>query len=243
MALKVIGRFGEAALADIPAEVERAEQLGFDGISTSETAHEALSRLAIGAQVSATVGVGTSVLIAFARSPFVVAQAAWELQQFTGGRITIGLGSQVKGHNERRFSSGPWVAPARRMEEYVRVMRAVWETFQTGKLVLFEGDHYNFTLCPPAFSPGPIDFPPPQVHIAAVGAAMTRVAGRVADGLLPHSFTTETYLRDVTIPNLHRAATEAGRDPSDITVSTGGLVAVVDSEDEIQRKLMDLRQR
>jgi len=240
--LKVSGRFGAGLLSDVPSEVERAERLGYDAITTSETKYEATTRWTLAAHMSTRAEIGTSIIIAFPRSPFVMAQMAWELQKLTGGRVMIGLGTQVKGHNERRFSSGKWEAPATRMEEYIRMMRAVWDTFQTGAKPEFEGRFYNFTLCPPAFNMGPIDVPPPKVFISAVGPAMTRVAGRVADGLFLHSFTTEKYIREVTLPELARGAEQAGRDLSDIEVSGGGMMALGNDDSEIEQKLLALRQ-
>ncbi len=241
--MKVVGHIGGKDLAQVPGDVARLERLGFDVVTTSELAHEATMRWTLAAQASTTAEVSTSVMIAFARSPFVTAQMAWELQKLTGGRVSVGLGTQVKGHNERRFSTGRWVPPAPRMEEYVRVMRAAWQTFQSGKLEPFEGEHYRFSLCPPAFNPGPIDFPPPRIFVAAVGPAMTRVAGRVADGLLPHSFTTTEYVEQVTLPNLRVGAEQAGRDVADIEVAAGGMVALAESESELERSLLGLRER
>lgn len=241
--MKVVGYIGRDGLANVPGDVARLERLGYDVLTTSELANEATMRWTLAAHSSTRAEVSTSVMIAFARSPFVTAQMAWELQQLTGGRVSVGLGTQVKGHNERRFSTGEWVPPAPRMEEYVRAMRAAWRTFQTGRLEPFEGKHYRFTLCPPAFNPGPIDFPAPKVFIAAVGPAMTRVAGRVADGLLPHAFTTPEYVRAVTIPNLAKGAEQAGRDVTEIEVAAGGMVALAGSEAYLEKELLALRER
>jgi probable F420-dependent oxidoreductase len=241
--MKVVGRYGEGLLEAVPDEIARLERLGYDALTTGELKNEATMRWTLAAHASTRAEIGMSVMIAFPRSPFVTAQMAWELQQMTGGRIMVGLGSQVKGHNERRFSTGPWVSPAKRMEDYVLTMRAVWETFQTGKLMPFEGEHYQFTLCPPAFNPGPIDVPFPKIFLAAVNPAMTRVTGRVADGLLPHAFTTEKYVREVTLPNLARGTEEAGRDISDIEVSAGGMMALAETEEELVDKLLQARER
>ncbi len=241
--MKVVGRYGEDVLEAVPGEIARLERLGYDVLTTGELKYEATTRWTLAAHASTRAEIGMSVMIAFPRSPFVTAQMAWELQRMTGGRVSIGLGSQVKGHNERRFSTGEWVSPAARMEEYVQMMRAVWQTFQTGKMNPFEGDHYQFTLCPPAFNAGPIDVPFPKIFLAAVNPAMTRVAGRVADGLLPHSFTTEKYVWEVTLPNLAKGAEKAGRNVEDIEIAAGGMMALADSESELEQKLLKLRQR
>lgn len=241
--MKVVGRYGEGVLEAVPGEIARMERLGYDVLTTGELKYEATTRWTLAAHASTRAEIGMSVMIAFPRSPFVTAQMAWELQRMTGGRVSVGLGSQVKGHNERRFSTGKWVSPAARMEEYVQMMQAVWQTFQTGKLHPFEGTHYQFTLCPPAFNAGPIDVPFPTIFLAAVNPAMTRVAGRVADGLLPHSFTTEKYVRQVTLPNLAEGATAAGRDVADIEIAAGGMMALADSDEELEQELLKLRQR
>jgi len=241
--MKVVGRYGDGLLEAVPVEVNRLESLGYDVLTTGELKYEATTRWTLAAHASTRAEIGMSVMIAFPRSPFVTAQMAWELQRMTGGRISIGLGSQVKGHNERRFSTGEWVSPAARMEDYVLMMRAVWKTFQTGHLSPFVGEHYQFTLCPPAFNPGPIDAPFPKIFLAAVNPAMTRVAGRVADGLLPHSFTTEKYVRDVTLPNLTLGAERADRDVSEIEIAAGGMMALAETESELEQKLLKLRER
>tara|TARA_B110000438_G_scaffold81510_1_gene81370 strand:+ start:20583 stop:21599 length:1017 start_codon:yes stop_codon:yes gene_type:complete len=241
--MKVVGRYGDGLLEAVPVEVNRLESLGYDVLTTGELKYEATTRWTLAAHASTRAEIGMSVMIAFPRSPFVTAQMAWELQRMTGGRISIGLGSQVKGHNERRFSTGEWVAPAARMEDYVLMMRSVWKTFQTGRLSPFVGEHYQFTLCPPAFNPGPIDAPFPKIFLAAVNPAMTRVAGRVADGLLPHSFTTEKYVRDVTLPNLTLGAETADRDVSEIEIAAGGMMALAETESELEQKLLKLRER
>ncbi|NQW16912.1 MAG: TIGR03617 family F420-dependent LLM class oxidoreductase [Chloroflexi bacterium] len=241
--MKVVGHFGDGPLEKVPEQVKRLERLGFDVAATSEVMNEATMRWTLAAHVSTSIEVSTHVIIAFPRSPFVLAQMAWELQRMTGGRISIGLGSQVKGHNERRFSTGMWRSPARRMEDYIRTMRAVWATFQSGELVPYEGEFYNFTLCPPAFNMGPNDEPTPKVYLAAVGPEMTKVAGRVADGLLPHAFTTSKYVHDVTLPTLRAAAISEGRDPSEIEISAGGLMALGMDEDAVEQELHSLRSR
>ncbi len=164
--MKVSGRFGAGLLSDVPSEVERAERLGYDAITTSETKYEATTRWTLAAHTSTRAEIGTSIIIAFPRSPFVMAQMAWELQKLTGGRVMIGLGTQVKGHNERRFSV-PWSAPLPRMREYVQALRAIWRCWENGEKLDFTGEHYNFTLMTPEFSPPPSGLPPVPVTIAA----------------------------------------------------------------------------
>ena len=241
--MKVVGHFGDGALENVPDQVRRLECLGFDIASTSEVKHEATMRWTLAAHASTSIEISTHVIIAFPRSPFVLAQMAWELQRMTAGRVSIGLGSQVKGHNERRFSTGMWRSPARRMEDFIRSMRVVWATFQSGDLVPYEGEFYQFTLCPPAFNMGPNDVPFPKIYLAAVGPEMTKVAGRVADGLLPHAFTTPKYVHEVTLPTLRKAAIAEGRDPADISINGGGLMALGADDAAVEAELLKLRSR
>jgi probable F420-dependent oxidoreductase len=240
--MKVEAGFGGRKLDTIADEARRLESLGYDGIVTGETMYEITTRWTLACAATERVDVGTSVMIAFPRSPFVVAQQAWELQEFSKGRVNLGLGTQVKGHNERRFSSGQWAPPAPRMQEYVQMVRAVWNTFQTGARPEFAGQYYQFRLCPPAFNMGPIAYPAPKVFISAVGPAMARVAGRVCDGLRIHGFSTEKYVRDVLLPNVRRGAEQAGRDLAGFEISGGGMLVLGETESEIEQNLEKLRQ-
>lgn len=240
--MKVEAGFGGGWLGGVQQEAKRLEDLGYDGIVTGETLHEATGRWTLACAATERVEVGTSVMIAFPRSPFVVAQLAWELQELTKGRVNLGLGTQVKGHNERRFASGKWGPPAPRMQEYVQMVRAVWDTFQTGAKPDFAGEFYQFRLCPPAFNMGPISVPPPKIFISAVGPAMARVAGRVCDGLRIHGFSTEKYVREVLLPNVRAGAEQAGRDLTDFEISGGGMLVAGETEAEIEQGLERLRQ-
>lgn len=240
--MKVEAGFGGGWLGGVQAEARRLEGLGYDGIVTGETTHEITTRWTLGCAATERVEVGTSVMIAFPRSPFVVAQQAWELQELTKGRVNLGLGTQVKGHNERRFSSGKWVPPAPRLQEYVQMVRAVWNTFQTGAKPEFAGEYYQFRLCPPAFNMGPIPYAAPKIFISAVNPAMARVAGRVCDGLRVHGFATEKYVREVLLPNVRAGAAQAGRDLSDFEISGGGMMVLGETESDVEQGLERLRQ-
>lgn len=240
--MKVEATLGGNWLGTVADEARRIEALGFDGITLGETIHEMVTRWTLACAATERVEVSPSVLIAFPRSPFVVAQSAWELQEFTKGRVTLGLGSQVKGHNERRFSSGKWAPPAPRLQEYIQMVRAVWNTFQTGAKPEFAGEYYQFRLCPPAFNMGPIPYPAPKVFISAVGPAMARVAGRVCDGLRIHGFSTEKYAQEVLIPNVRAGAEQVGRDLTGFEISGGGMLVLGETESEVEQNLERLRQ-
>ena len=197
-------------LGDEKAEAAAAQAAGFDGLYSFELKHDPFLLAARAAEGAPGLDFGTSIAVAFARSPMTVAYSAWDLQALTGGRFELGLGSQVKAHIERRFSM-PWSRPAARMREDVLALRAIWESWQDGGKLDFDGEFYRHTLMTPMFSPGPLSSGPPRALIAAVGEAMTQVAGEVADGLIAHSFTTRRYLREVTLPTVRAGMARAGR--------------------------------
>jgi probable F420-dependent oxidoreductase len=200
--------------AEAPDEAAAAQAAGYDGLHSAELQHDPFLLLARAVGGAPELEFGTSIAVAFARSPMTVAYSAWDLQALTGGRFYLGLGSQVKAHIERRFSM-PWSHPAARMREYVLALRAIWRSWQDGDRLDFDGEFYRHTLMTPMFSPGPLESGPPRVLLAAVGDAMTRVAGEVADGLIVHSFTTRRYLREVTLPTLDQGLARGGRARAD----------------------------
>jgi probable F420-dependent oxidoreductase len=228
-------------LSKVPEQARRAEELGYDAVTTGETQHDSIPIMTLAAEHTRRVEVCTSVTIAFPRSPMVLAMEAWDLQKFSGGRINIGLGSQVKGHIQRRFGM-PWSAPAPRMRDYIRMMRAVWDSWQNGTKPNFVSDDYTYTLMTPFFNPGPIDAPFPKVSISAVNPVMASVAGEVADGLLPHGFATTKYLLDVIVPAVRRGAQRAGRSMDEIEISAGGFMVIGETDSEVEQGLERLRQ-
>ncbi len=161
-----------------------------------------------------------------------LAYTAHDLQVHSRGRFLLGLGSQVKPHIERRFAM-PWSHPAPRMREYVQALRAIWGAWADGTRLDFRGEFYSHTLMTPFFSPEPSEWGPPKVLLAAVGDHMTRVAGEVCDGLLPHPFTTERYLREATMPTVEEGRAAASRTSDGFTVSLSGLVATGATEEEM----------
>jgi probable F420-dependent oxidoreductase len=180
-----------------------AEQAGYAGVWTSETKHDPFIALGLAAVATETIQLGTSIAVAFARNPMSMAVQANDLQLLSGGRLLLGLGSQIRPHITRRFSMA-WSRPAARMREYILAMRAIWGSWNDGTKLQFRGDFYSHTLMTPFFNPGPNPHGAPKVLLAGVGEAMTTVAGEVADGFLCHGFTTERYLREVTLPALAR---------------------------------------
>ena len=173
---------------------QRAEALGFDGITAPEIANDPFMPLAFAALATERIQLGTAIAVAFPRSPMVVANIAWDLHANSRGRFALGLGPQVKGHNERRFSV-PWSAPVPRLREYIESLRAIWRCWELGEPLAYEGEHYRFTLMTPEFSPPASGLPPVPVTIAAVGTDMLRLAGRVCDGVRLHGFCTRALPR------------------------------------------------
>jgi len=224
------------AALDEPAEIHRdaaaAEREGFDGFWTSEVKHDPFVALAAAAVSTQRVQLGTAVALALARTPMTTAAAANDLQALSGGRLLLGLGTQVKAHITRRFSM-PWSHPADRMREYVLALRAIWDTWHTGAPLDFRGEFYTHTLMTPVFVPTPHGFGAPPVLLAGVGAAMTEVAGEVADGFLAHGFTTERYLRQVTLPALAHGRGKAGRGLDGFTVTGAPMIATGRTDHEL----------
>ncbi len=240
--MRVTHRLASQSLASIPAEASWAESMGYDAISKNETAHDSFIPLTLAATSTTRAMLQTSVAIAFPRSPMITAYTARDLQDLSGGRFRLGLGTQVKGHIERRFSTS-WDSPGPRLREYVQALKAIWKAWETGERLSFEGDHYRHTLMTPFFSPGPSEFPAPPVFTAAVNAYNCQVAGEVADGLMLHSLTSAEYVRDVVRPALARGAERAGREDDRITVSGGGFLITGPNRASLRAAQAEVRRR
>jgi probable F420-dependent oxidoreductase len=214
-----------------------AEEAGYDGLTSAEIQNDPFAPLAFAALATQRIRIGTGIVVAFPRSPMVVAMTAYDLQRESGGRFSLGLGSQVKGHNERRFSV-PWGPPVPRLREYVESLRAIWRCWEKREKLHYEGQHYRFTLMTPEFAPPPTGQPPIPVAIAAVGPDMMKLAGRVCDGVRLHGFATRRYLEEVALPRIREGLERAGRDRSSFEVWGGGFVATGPTEAEVA-KMMD----
>ncbi len=245
--MKVDGKLG-AGPAGAPIgkalidEARRREKAGYDGLWSSESAHDPFLPLVLAAEHTERAELGTAIAVAFARSPMQLAYTAHDLQAYSGGRFILGLGSQIKPHIERRFGM-PWSHPAPRMREFVMALRAIWSAWNDGTRLSFRGDFYQHTLMTPFFSPPPAPGGPPGIFLAAVGEAMTAVAGEVADGLLVHAFTTERYLREVTLPALDRGLAAAGRSRGDAEVSLLAMIATGRTDEEMACAVAGIRAR
>ena len=193
-----------ASPLEIEAAAVDAEKRGYHGFGAPETRHDVFTALGLAARATSRLTLQSAIAVAFARNPMSVAILANDLQLISAGRFQLGLGSQIRPHIERRFAM-PWSHPAARMEEFIAAIRAIWHSWATGDRLAFRGTFYQHTLMTDFFNPGPSAYGNPPVFLAAVGERMTVVAGRVADGLMVHSFTTEQYLRDHTLPALRAA--------------------------------------
>jgi len=200
-----------------------AEAAGFDALMTVELGHDVFTPLAFAALATNRIELTPSIAVAFPRSPTVMASQAWDLQANSNGRFVLGLGSQVKGHNERRFGI-PWSAPAPRLRDYVGALRAVWQSWETGGKLDYRGEHYTLTLMTPDFSPEPSELPMVPVTIAAVGDAMLRVAGEVCDGVRLHPLCSRRYLEEVALPRIAEGMRRSGRNRANFDVFGGGFV-------------------
>ena len=205
------------------AQAIKAEESGYDGVWSAETNHDPFLPIAVGAAATQKLEFGTGIAVAFARNPMTLAVLANDLQLLSKGRFMLGMGSQIKPHITKRFSM-PWSHPAPRMRELILAIRAIWKTWETGEPLAFRGEFYTHTLMTPFFNPGPNPYGNPKILLAAVGELMTEVAGEVGDGFLVHGFSTERYLREVSLPALERGAAKAGKTRLDLTVSYPGFV-------------------
>ncbi len=235
--MKVITSIPSHDLHAVGPAAARVEAAGFSGVSTQENRHDPFLPLAVAATHTTTLTLRTNVAIAFARSPMVAANLGWDLQNATRGRFTLGLGSQVKGHNVRRFSV-PWSPPAPRLREYVQALRAIWDCWQNGTRLDYRGAHYQFSLMTPNFTPEPLPCPPPRIAIAAVGPGTMNVAATECDGAMLHAFCTRKYLDQVVMPALSAGLRKAGRDRSALEISGGGFVAT-GADDEAVREMFE----
>lgn len=227
------------------ASVREAEAAGYAGAWTAETSHDPFLPLLLAAEHSSSLELGTSIAVAFARSPMTLANTAWDLQAYSQGRFILGLGSQIKPHITKRFSM-PWSKPAARMREMVLAIRAIWDCWLTGSQLDFRGEFYTHTLMTPFFTPAASDlagFGPPRIFLAGVGELMTEVAGEVCDGFICHGFTTEKYLREVTIPALERGRARVGKTLDGFEIVGPSFVVTGNNDQELSAAAAGTRQQ
>lgn len=230
--MRVLTTVPQDDLRKVPDLAREIEATGYDGIVTMENKHDPFLPLAVAATVTERVELLPGIAIAFARSPMSAANMGWDLQVASRGRFVMGLGSQMKAHNERRFSV-PWTPPAPCLREYVESLRAIWHCWMTGETLDYRGEHYQFTLMTPNFVPQSLGLPMPPITIGAVGPAMLRVAGEVCDGVRLHPFCTRKYLEDVVLPRLEAGFAKSGRERRHFEISGGGFIATGPDEESV----------
>lgn len=232
---------GITGLAGAAARARSLEADGYDAAWAGEVNQDPFLPLAVAAEVTDRIELGTSIAVAFARSPMALAYTANDLQRHSGGRLLLGLGSQVKAHVVRRYSM-PWGRPAAQLREFVLAMRTIWSSWQDGTPLDFRGEYYRHTLMPPDFTPPRHDFGPPRVLLAGVGDLMTRTAGEVADGFLCHGYTTARWIRERTLPALSEGRKRAGATMDGFEVANTPFI-VTGTDQEMEAALPALRAR
>ncbi|MBV1892804.1 MAG: LLM class F420-dependent oxidoreductase [Ilumatobacteraceae bacterium] len=242
--MKIDGSIG-SNLHNVAENAAAVEAAGYSGAWTAEVAHDPFLPLLLAAEHTTDLELGTSIAVAFARNPMTLANTAWDLQAYSGGRFILGLGSQIKPHITKRFSM-EWSQPAARMREMILAIRAIWNTWLTGEKLAFRGQFYTHTLMTPFFTPAATDlngFGPPKIFLAGVGELMTEAAGEVCDGFICHGFTTEKYLREVTLPALERGRAKAGKTMEGFEIVGPSFVVTGNSDAEIETAATATRQQ
>jgi probable F420-dependent oxidoreductase len=219
-----------------------AADLGYDGFFTAETQHDPFLPLAFASQTAPELELGTAIAVAFPRSPMVTAMTSWDLARMSGGKFMLGLGTQVKAHITRRFST-VWDSPGLRLREYVLALRAIWSAWQKSEPLEFDGEYYQFSLMTPFFDPGPIKHPEVPVYIAGVGPWLSRMAGEVCDGFHIHPFHTVSYLDLTVLPNVAAGAAAAGRSSADVEMVTTVFVMTGATDSEVEQSMGAVRQQ
>ena len=229
-------------LRTLPDYARKAEAMGYDTLWSAETQHDPYLPLAVAASATSRIKLGTNIATVFSRSPMVTAMIAWDLQKASDGRFTLGLGTQVKAHNERRFSV-KYESPGPKMAEAVRAIHAIWDCWQNGTKLDFKGQFYTFDVMTPFFNPGPIDHPKIPIFVAAVNPYMCGVAGEFCDGMHVHPFNSPKYLREIVQPAVNAGLAKSGRARKDFTYATASFVVVGDTPEERSQQAQMVKQQ
>ena len=219
-----------------------AAEVGYDGFFTAETQYDPFLPLALASQAAPELEMGTAITVAFPRSPMVMAMTAWDLARMSHGRFMLGLGTQIRPHIIRRFST-VWDSPGPRLREYILSLRAIWDTWQNATPLSFDGEYYQFSLMTPFFNPGPISHPEVPVYIAGVGPYLSRLAGELCQGFHVHPFHTVRYLDEVVLPGITTGAEASGRALDDVARATSVFVMTGSSDSEIEQAMEPVRQQ
>ena len=211
---------------------QAAEEMGFDRLWVAETNSDPFLGLTLAAEHSQRMSLGTGIAVAFPRSPAVLAMMAWDLARFSQGRFILGLGTQVRAHNERRLGV-KWEKPVRKLRETIEAIHALWDCWQHGTPLKYKGEFFRLNLMTPFFTPEPL--PPgvdrPPIYIAAVNELMLQLVGKRCDGVFLHPFHTQTYIQAFARPQIQIGLAKSGRDWADVSVTTGVFVVPTDDEE------------
>ena len=229
-------------LRTLPDYARKAEAMGYDTLWSAETQHDPYLPLAVAASATSRIKLGTNIATVFSRSPMVTAMVAWDLQKASAGRFTLGLGTQVKAHNERRFSV-KYESPGPKMAEAIRAIHAIWDCWQNGTKLDFKGQFYTFDVMTPFFNPGPIEHPKIPIFVAAVNPYMCGVAGEFCDGMHVHPFNSPKYLRELVQPAVNAGLAKSGRARKDFTYATASFVVVGDTPEERSQQAQMVKQQ
>ena len=229
--MKIDGAILAASPGDAGPAAQALEQLGYDGGFTFEGPHDPFLPLAVAAEHTERLELATAIAIAFARNPMTLAYLGNDLQLHSSGRFILGLGSQIRPHIEKRFSSS-WSRPAARMRELVLAIRAIWRAWNQDEKLDFRGDFYTHTLMTPVFNPGQNPYGTPRIFVAGIGPKMTEVAGEVADGFFVHPFHTPEFVETLTLPALERGLATAGRAHENFEIACQVMIASGSTEEE-----------
>jgi probable F420-dependent oxidoreductase len=240
--MKVDGGIPSVGIDEIVRVAKELEDVGYDGGLTAEMSHDPFLPLVIAAEHTERLELATGIAVAFARNPMTLANIGYDLQTFAKGRFRLGLGSQIKAHIEKRFPM-PWSHPAPRMRELILATRAIWDCWNDGTPLDFRGEFYRHTLMTPFFVPGPNPYDNPKISLAAVGTRMTEVAAEVADGIILHAFTTERYVREVTLPALERGFAKSGKSRDDFEISGPLFIVSGAGEEELEKAKQGTKQQ
>ena len=229
-------------LQKVAAQARELEDAGLLGAFTAETSHDPFLPLAIAAEHTNTLQLGTSIAVAFARNPMTLAYTARDLNEFSEGRMILGLGSQIKPHITKRFSM-PWSAPAARMREFITALHSIWDSWDSGERLRFKGEHYTHILMTEFFDPGPAEFGRPDVYLAAVGPLMVRLTAELCDGWMVHPFTTPEHFHDIALPRFRGFMDEAGRPYEKCQISLPAFVVTGEDDSEMTASAKRIKQQ
>lgn len=216
--------------------------MGYAGFFTAETQHDPFLPIVSAAPAAPDLEYGTAIALAFPRSPMVTAMISWDLARMTRGKFLLGLGTQVKAHITRRFST-EWGSPGPRLRDYILALRAIWDTWQNAVPLKYDGDFYKFSLMTPFFNPGPIPHPEVPIYIAGVNEYLSRLAGELCQGFHVHPFHTTAYLDSVVLPNIDAGAKRAGRSLDDVDRVTTVFVMTGADDSEVEQAMAGVRQQ